>query len=332
MIKTVLSVAIATLILTACGQAPTPTNPQDIAYPTANVGVSITNITNPFFKSAFDAYQSEGDANPSLTLIVEQADNDQNTQNTQIETMISKGAKALVLNLADVSQGKAIIDKYCGQVALVFFNRNPGDKALAQCDRAYFVDGDATQAGVLQGLKVLELWKANPNWDKNNDGKIQFAMLKGIPGHAGAQARTKWAIGTMENYPTLGIDVEEIYADFAMFDKEQAHALVSSWITEPKFPNVEIILANNDAMALGAAKALDEAQIKLPIFGIDATADGLNAVKSGQITATVLNDATEQAKVSLRLAANLAAGTDPLEGIDHKLQYKTINVPYQEVK
>lgn len=323
-------VLMGTFALNACTpKAPTQA---DIAYPTANVGVTIANLTNPFFKSLHDTYQTEGTAQSTLTLHIENANNDQTLQYHQYDAMIANGAKALVINLADVNEGKAVIDKYCGKVALVFVNRNPSDKALAQCDKAYFVDGDAVQGGTLQGLKVLEMWKVNPTWDKNGDGKIQFAMLQGIAGHAGAQARTKWAISTMENYPTLGIGVEQVFSDYANFNKEQAHQMVKTWAGTPEFANVEVILANNDTMALGASEALKEVGIKLPIFGIDATTEALNAIQAGEMTATVLNDAVNQAKVSLRMAANLAADLEPLSGLDYKLDYKTVKIAYQEVK
>lgn len=320
------------LTLGACKQAPSSVDKPVSPYPTANVGVTITNTVNPFFKSAFDTYQAEASANSALTLTLENANNDQAVQYAQYDAMIAKGAKALVINLANPAEGEAVVQKYCGKVGLVFFNRNPGDKALASCEKAYFVDGDAIQGGVLQGLKVLELWKNNPTWDKNGDGKIQFATIKGIPGHAGGKARSKWAIGTMENYPSLGVPVEELFTEFASFDKEKSRILVTGWISDPNFANVEVILANNDTMAVGASEALKAAGLRVPIFGIDATPEAINAIKAGDMTATVLNDAVEQAKVSLRLAANLASDAPPLDGIAHKLEYKTIKIPYQEVK
>lgn len=325
--------AMCLLTLTACSETTnTSKNEATDVYPTAVVGVTVSNTTNPFFKSAYDAYEAEGKAHEGLTLLLDVANDDQAVQYKQYDDMIAKGAKALVINLADVAQGADVVAKYCDKVGLVFFNRNPGDKVLAGCQNAYFVDGDATQAGVLQGLKVLELWKQNADWDKNKDSKIQYAMLEGIPGHAGAMARTKWAVGTLENYPSLGVPVEKVLQDYAMFNKDRAVELMGTWLQSPDFERVEVILANNDNMALGASQALKEKGITLPIFGIDATVDGLNAVKAGDITATVLNDASAQAKTSLRLAANLASGTDPMAGIDYRMQYKVVQVPYQEVK
>lgn len=303
------------------------------AYPVATVGMTMSSIeTNPFFQGAYKTYEAQAKSEPNLKLIIKSANNDQTVQNQQLDEMIAKGAKSVVVNLADVSQSEAVIEKYCGRVNLVFFNRSPGDKLLANCATAYFVDGDAVQAGVLQGLKVLETWKKNPDWDKNKDGKIQFAMLQGIPNHAGAMARTKWSIGTMKNYPNLGIPVEQIFSDHANFNAEKAKELMTTWIQSPDFAKVEVILANNDTMALGAIDALKENNQKLPIFGIDGTANAKKAISAGDMTATVLNDYENQAKASLRLAANLSAGIEPLAGIDYKMEHKVIKVPYQDIK
>ncbi|ELA09351.1 methyl-galactoside ABC transporter galactose-binding periplasmic protein MglB [Moraxella macacae 0408225] len=288
--------------------------------------------SNPFFQGAYKTYETEAKNQPNLTLLIDHANNDQAVQDKQLDEMVAKGAKALVINLVDVNQGKAVIDKYCGKVGLVFFNRNPGDKNLASCSTAYFVDGDATQAGVLQGLKVLETWKNNPSWDKNKDGVIQFAMLEGIPNHTGTIARTKWSIGTMQNYPSLGIPVEKVFQDYAMFNTTKAQELLDTWTKLPDFSKVEVILANNDSMALGAVLSLKEKGIKLPVFGIDATPDAVKSIQAGEMTATVLNDFDNQAKSSLRLAANLAAGVTPLQGIEYKMEHNVIQVPYQETK
>lgn len=323
------------MYLTACSTAtqPNATTAGVAQYPFSTVGMSMSSIeNNPFFQGAYQSYETEAKNQPNLTLLINHANNDQATQDKQLDEMVTKGAKALVINLVDVNQGKAVINKYCGKVGLVFFNRNPGDKHLASCPTAYFVDGDATQAGVLQGLKVLETWKNNPNWDKNKDGVIQFAMLEGIPNHAGTMARTKWSIGTMQNYPSLGIPVEKVFQDYGMFNANKAKDLLDTWTTLPDFAKVEVILANNDSMALGAVQSLKEKGIKLPIFGIDATQDALKSIQAGEMTATVINDFESQAQTSLRLASNLSAGVDPLQGIEYKMVHNIIQVPYKETK
>lgn len=334
--KKYLSLILSGLLLSACSseqeEQHNHTHYEKTPYPEATVGVTISSIdTNPFFQGAYKSYQKVGEEESDLTVLLESASNNQQLQDSQFESMKNKGAKALVINLVDVQKGPEIIKKYCGQLPLVFFNRNPGDKALASCEHAYFVDGDASQAGMLQGLQVLEHWKKNPAWDKNRDGTIQFAIVEGIPNHAGAMARTKWAISTMQNYPALGVPVQKIFSDYAMFQTAQAKDLVKKWMAMPQFSQVEVILANNDSMAIGVIEALKEGGVKLPIFGIDGTDVANNAVKSGDMVATVFNDYDNQARTSLRLAANLAAGKPAMSGIEYKMHYKVVQIPYKDL-
>lgn len=321
------------LLCTACANQKSNEQSETIAYPTAKVGMSMSAIaTNAFFNDMYESAKGVMQQQPSLTLLLEQADNDQNKQYQQLDDMLQQGAKALVVNLADVSQGQAFVEKYCKKgVPVVYLNRNPGDKYLASCDTAYFVDGDANQAGVLQGLQVLEKWKANPDWDKNKDGAISYALLEGIPNHAGTMARTKWSISTMQNYPSLGIPVRQVFSDTAMFQQDKASEVVENWISQPNFGDVEVILANNDNMAIGAIDTLKKHNIKLPVFGIDGGKVGLELVKSGDMSSTVFNDYDNQVKTALRMAANLATNQPVMNGINYRMEYKIVNVPYQNI-
>lgn len=329
---TLLVIALGT---TACSQQISNTTPSDAVnvYPTATVGVSMSaTTTNDFFQDMYNAFKTTAEQQSSLTLLLDEADNDQERQYKQLDDMIAKGAKALVVNMVDVSQGTEFVQKYCNKnIPVVYINRNPGEKNIADCQNAYFVDGDANQAGVIQGLKILESWQKNPDWDKNKDGIIQYAILEGIPNHSGTMARTKWSIGTMQNYPTLQVPVHKIFQDYALFNKQRASDMVESWINDPNFTNVEVLLANNDNMAIGAIETLKQHNIKLPVFGIDAGEKAQELVKSGDMQATVFNDYDNQAKVALRMAANLATEKPVMEGIDYRLEYDTVLIPYQDI-
>ncbi|VEI48316.1 periplasmic sugar-binding protein [Actinobacillus equuli] len=49
---------------------------------------------------------------------------------------------------------------------------------------------DPKESGLIQGDLIAKQWKANPALDLNKDGKVQYALLKGEPGHPDAEART----------------------------------------------------------------------------------------------------------------------------------------------
>lgn len=307
---------------------------QSTTYPTATIGVDISSIeSNPFFQGAYRSFEDTAKEQPTITLLLDSAKDDQSLQLQQLEEMRNKQAKALIVNLIEAEKGKEIVDKYCAQgVILVFFDRGPDEKSLAGCENAYLVQGDSTQAGITQGLQVLKMWEENPAWDKNGDGVIQYAMLEGIPGHSAAVARTKWSIGTMQNYPNIGRPAEKVFQDTANYSDVEARQLVSKWSNDPNFSRVEVILANNDGMALGAVAALKEKGIRLPIFGVDGVTDAVQAIKNGDMAGTVLNDFDNQAKTSLRLAANLVAGEPALSGIEYKMDHRIIQIPYQEIQ
>lgn len=328
-----LSVFMATFGLNACSPNPETTDTTQVAFPQATIGASISSIeTNPFFQGMYKSIEAVGKEESSLTLHLDSAANQQDKQNTQLDGMIERGAKALVVNLADVSFGAEMVKKYCDKkIPVVYINRSPDAKSLAACDTAYFVDGDAAQAGVLQGLQVLKGWKANPHWDKNRDGVIQYAMIEGIPNHAGAMARTKWSVGTMENYPNLGLPVQKVLQDYAMFQGQAAKDLMTKWVAQPEFANVEVVLANNDTMALGALEILQQNNQKVPVFGIDGSKAALTALGSGSLSGTVFNDFDAQSRTAVRMAANLAAGKPVLEGVPYEMEYRVVKVPYQDI-
>lgn len=330
---TYLFVLIGTLGLNACAPDPEKNDTGNVPFPQATIGASISSIeTNPFFQGMYKSIEAVGKEQSNLTVLLDSAANQQDKQNTQLDGMIERGAKALVVNLADVSFGAEMVKKYCDKkIPVVYINRSPTEKSLAACESAYFVDGDAAQAGVLQGLQVLKAWQANPHWDKNKDGVIQYAMIEGIPNHAGAMARTKWSVGTMENYPNLGVSVQKVLQDYAMFQGQAAKDLMSKWIAQPEFANVEVILANNDTMALGALEILQQNGLKTPVFGIDGSKAALTALNSGSMAGTVFNDFDGQSRTAVRMAANLAAGKPVLEGVPYEMEYRVVKVPYQDI-
>lgn len=326
----ILCLVLSSLLLSACSSKSNE-DTANASYPKTHVGVAVSSIESSAYRdSVYNHAKSIGESQSNLTISVDQAGNDQAAQDKQIEGMVNKGAKALVINMVDINQGADLVNRYCGKVPMVFFNRSPGEKVIANCEKAYFVDGDPAQAGVLQGLEVLKHWSNHPEWDKNKDGKIQFAIVKGIPGHFSGKARSQWAIGTMENYPSLGVPVQEIMSDFGLFQTAETKNVVNKWVMNPNFSQVEVILANNDTMALGVIEVLKERNLKVPVFGIDASADGLKAVERGDMVATVFNDYKLQTETALRMASNLAADLPVDQNLPFKLDYKTVYVPFKE--
>ena len=198
--------------LVACGSTQSTGGGDDAKIP--KIGVTIYKFDDNFM--SFVRRSIEKNAEGKAELILNDSQNNQANQNDQIDMMISKGVKALAINLVDPQAAQTIISKAKeADMPVVFFNKEPSAEALASYDKAWYVGTASEEAGIIQGKMIADTWKANSAWDKNGDGKIQYVLLKGEPGHPDAEARTKFAVEEVKN---AGIDVEELELQTGMWD------------------------------------------------------------------------------------------------------------------
>ncbi|EPJ3802087.1 galactose/glucose ABC transporter substrate-binding protein MglB [Morganella morganii] len=291
------------------------------------IGVTIYKYDDNFMSIVRKALEKDAKNSPEITLLMNDSQNDQSKQNDQIDVLLAKGVKALAINLVDPAAAPVIIDKAkSNDIPVVFFNKEPSRKALDSYDKAYFVGTDSKESGVIQGELIAKHWAANPAWDLNKDGKIQYVLIKGEPGHPDAEARTTYSVKTLNE---KGIPTEQLQLDTAMWDTAQAKDKMDAWLSGPNADKIEVVIANNDAMAMGAVEALKaHNKTNIPVFGVDALPEALSMVKSGAMAGTVLNDAENQAKATMAITKNLAEGKPAAEGTNYKIENNVIRVPY----
>lgn len=274
----------------------------------------------------------ESNAKDVAELTVDDSQNDQAKQLDQIDTMITKGAKVLAINLVDPKAATSVIEKAeAADLPVVFFNKEPDADALAGYDKAYYVGTISKESGVIQGEVIAQQWEANKEkWDKNGDGKIQYVMIKGEPGHPDAEARTEWSIKTLNE---KGIETEELAVDTGMWDAAKATEKMDAWLAKYG-DDIEFVICNNDGMASGAVASLEKegyfsGDKFMPVVGVDAIPEIITLIDEGKVVGTVLNDAKNQAKAVIDLSLNLANEKDPLEGTEWKLDdTKAVRVSY----
>ena len=186
-----------------------------------------------------------------------------------------------------------------------------------------------TQASTEEGTEKKALI-LSPRVDKNGDGVIQYLMFEGEAGHQDAIVRTEYSVNTLMQQ---GIPMEKLSYAIANWSRAEAQSKMMQFY--PEFQDrIELILSNNDDMALGVLDAY--AKIGLPkdkrpfIYGIDGTVVGLEAVKKGNLMGTVYNDEQGQAKALFQLAYRLGTGKKASE--DEGENKKIIRLPYQKVR
>ena len=211
----------------------------------------------------------------------------------------------------------------------MFFNREPVAEDMQRWDKLYYVCSKASESGILEGNIIVDAYKAQPErWDKNGDGKLQYVLLEGEQGHQDALIRTEITIKTITD---AGVSLDKLDGETADWQRAQASVLMSQWLNTYG-SEIELIISNNDNMALGALDAYQDAKIsELPLIaGIDAILPALDAVEAGTMTGTVLNDAKGQAQAVFDLAYALAQGKDPVDDPE-VLENRYVWIPQQSV-
>lgn len=199
--KKIISIMIITLIitLTFCGCS---NNVSD----KPRIGVCLYKYDDTYISTV--RQELENLAGNNAELYLNDGKGDQGTQNDQIDLLIQKQVDVLVVNLVDVGAAQTVINKAKeADIPIIFFNREPSEEILNSYDKAIFIGTNAKEAGIIQGEIVVNTWKSDDDYDKNDDGILQYVLLKGEPDNPEAVARTEYSINTIKEND---IDVEEL--------------------------------------------------------------------------------------------------------------------------
>lgn len=298
------------------------------------VGVAYYNQSDTFlneliacFKEELQSFESD---DLEVTVTVRDAAGSQRTQDDQVKEMLDAGCNVLCVNLVDRADPSEIIDLARERdIPIIFFNREPVAEDLMQQDGLYYVGAEAEESGIMQGELAVDAIRGNDRIDRNKDGKIQYVVLEGEAGHQDAIIRTENAVETLKSN---GIALEKLSYQIANWNRAQAQNRMEQMIGQYQ-NKIELVLANNDDMALGAMDAyrkLNYTESALPVFfGIDGTDVGLQAVRDGKMAGTVYNDKEGQAEAMAKLAVAAATG-EGMEDIEFENE-KYIYLPYQKV-
>ena len=232
--------------------------------------------------------------------------NDQNKQNEQIDTFITQGVKALIINPVMTSAADAIIEKVKNaDIPTVLINREPTAEQMAAYDKLVYVGCDAAQSGTFQGELILD----TPNkGDINGDGKVSYIMIQGDPENIDAQLRTEYSVKALKE---AGVEVEELDLQRGDWDRNKGQEICQNDLA--KFGDqIEVVFCNNDDMAIGALQSIQAAgrtvNEDIYLVGVDALDAALNEVEKGNMTGTVLNDAVGQATKAVECMEELLGG------------------------
>jgi len=253
--------------------------------------------------------------------------NSQIIQNDDINQMLEAKVPLMILNPVDRLSVYSIIEKAkLKGTKIIFINREPLKQDMELSDSIYYVGADAVESAQLQAQIIMTLFGGDPKLlnenDKNGDGIIQAVILKGELGHQDAEARTKYVIDTLS---AAHYKVEVLEVSIANFDQNQGK-LAMDHLLDVYGDRIEVVISNNDAMALGAITSLtnkgyfvdanndafiDHKREKwLPVVGIDGLDPAIKKIEEGYLYGTVFNDSQKMAEAIVELAQYILEGKD----------------------
>lgn len=303
------------------------------------IGSCIYRFSDAFMLRFRNAMSAETEREGASIFILD-SQNDQTIQDQQVDELISSGVNVLIINPVDRMAAQNIVDKAKNaNIPVVFINREPPTEILKTYDKAYYVGAKAEESGTEQGELLAAYLKEHPEYDKNNDKKLQFVMLMGENGHQDMILRSEYSVKALKD---SGIVPVQVIGAIANWDKLQAMNMMNAFIMSIGPENIEAVIANNDEMALGAVEALKandynkgNPEMYIPVVGVDANASALDAMDRGEMLGTVLNDADGQGKAAVKLAAALVSGKDiksDIKSLGYEItDNRYIWIPYQKV-
>lgn len=272
-----------------------------------------------------------------IALDMQDAANDVSTANNKLDAALTKGTDVVAICAPDRESTETMAQK-CDTdgVPAVFFNMEPMESTMESYENIWYVGAEAAQSGEMCAQALINYWNENTEIaDKNGDGVLQLVVLQGEIGQQDVQLRTQAYEDTLK---AQGIEYEILAMDTANWDQAQALDKMNAWITAYGIDGIEGVLCNNDSMAMGAVQACinngynsGDPEKFVPIVGIDANIDALEAMKAGSLLGTVLNDRQNQSIAIINVIKAVNAGqeiTEETVGVDCTVDGKYIWVPY----
>jgi ribose transport system substrate-binding protein len=276
--------AVLAVVAAGCGeeQAAQPGDEGD----GVTIGLALSTLQNPFFVTLRDGAQEAADA-AGAELVVADAQDDAQTQASDIDDFITRQVDVIIVNPVDsaavVTSVEAANDAGIPVVTV--------DRASEGGDIAAHIASDNVQGGEMACEFLLE----------EIGGSGNVAQLEGIAGTSAAQDRGE---GCQQALDAAGVEL--VATQTANFDREEGLSVAENIFQAN--PDLDGLFAQNDEMALGAVEAAREAGIleDLVIVGFDAVDDALAAIEAGDMEGTIAQQPAEMGRLSVEAAAAVA--------------------------
>ena len=263
------------------------------------VGLSMYTLGAPYF-AAQAASVEAAVKEYGMNLISVEAGNDMNKQLADVEDLLAQGIDILIFNPKD-PLGAVPATKLATEAGVPVFIIDSSIDPSAD-----FVT--TVQSNNLANGEEVGIWLAN----RMADTPIRMALLSGSQGNpVGKERRQGVFRGVIEeqlrNTNQAGFEiVAQGWGEWA-----QEGGLNAMEDILVAFPDINVLLCENDSMCLGAMRAIDAAGLKdsvLVLAAADGQKEALELIASGEYGATGLNDPALVARTAVDLVVEYLQG------------------------
>lgn len=303
------------------------------------VGVLLFDANDPNISNIKQSLEDVQKENPTaVSFSFYDAKDNQAIQNTDIDNLLQNNVDLLLVNLVDTQKSTVqnIIDKVkAKEIPIIFFNIELPIHVHDVYNKGLIIGTNSIQSGIMQGKLVVDLWNKNKEtMDKNKDNVLQYIMLQGKTNNDAAINRSIYSISTIND---AGIKTQELALKVCNWNRQCAKEAINSLFLKYN-GKIEAIIANNDAMAIGAIEGLQaygynkgDKSKYIPVIGVDAISEARDLVDKGIMAGTIIQDPKEFANALYSVGLNLIFNRDPVEGTPYVLDKEgIIRIPYYE--
>jgi ABC-type sugar transport system substrate-binding protein len=273
------------------------------------LGVSYQNLAFPYVAAMQKAIQNRAAA-VGVKIIETDAFNDTNKELANVENLLAQNIDLLLFEAASLEASVASIEaaNKAGVPVVQFNGKAEGG------DYITFVGSNQIESGELLGKWLLDLYQTL------GKDKLKGIYLRGVAGQITDIARSD---GVKKALTDAGMtDKFEFVEQYADYDRGKGQSVTESILSQST--EYDFVIANNDDMILGAMAAVQQFGLlgKLPMCGVDGLPEALDAIKAGNLSATVFQNPEGQAAGGLTAAVWFLEGAQP---------EKEILIPFQLV-
>lgn len=270
-------------------------------------------LNNPFFSSLREGAE-EAAAEAGVDLIVQAAERevDVDRQREVIEELIEMGVDLLMID--PIGTGEvlpAILKANQAGIPVVILDTRIDPVAASNLGIKIesFVGSDNFRGGLVAGQYILD----------QMSGNARVAILEGIPGHETADSRLQGFLTALEGHE--GIEI--VASQPANWEQEMGRIVTQEVLNES--PDLNVIFACNDLMALGAIEAISSAGKtgQIAVVGFDAVEEARLAIAEAAMLASVAQLPSEIGRIGLETGVRILAGEEVPDEIPVRIELIT---------